>query len=553
MNHIISTKFISMKFILFVFATLFFLPSIAQDIEKKNLSKKVNFYYDKNNIKLQSSGYYYQDELGETTMKHGRWRYYDRQGALEEERHYYRDMLYGKTLVYYTNKKLRREGYFKYNTQDSIFREWNENGNLAVEGNYSMGQTQGLWKYYYIDGRLKSSEEVIDSLSYVREFFLPDSLHTQTVVEGNGELLVYYQTGRLKEYYQYQDGLKHGKFEEYSIYGYPLLTGEFKNGLQQGKWTYGFYTGQTEKICNYDDGELSGEYTQFYDNKEVKVQGVYSAGQKSGKWQWFTNEGKLDMEGEFKNDLQDGNWTYNYPEGLLSYTAQFKEGKRDGEWKYFYKNGKPFKKGSYLKDKKNGLWETWYENEVLLMTGVYKNGKEEGEWKNYWENGELKNKSTFKAGLLDGKWESYHQNRVLSLSGTYSNNFKVDEWIVYSDKGFPLEIKNYELFKEKSKINYSILKGYEREDSRLDGKYVAYSQKDFKLTETGSYNNGEKDGEWIAYHNGGKMQAVVSNYKNGNSTAFRRNSISEVESSLQSNTRTVYAMECTILMTQKAR
>ncbi|MFM7859232.1 MAG: toxin-antitoxin system YwqK family antitoxin, partial [Flammeovirgaceae bacterium] len=39
--------------------------------------------------------------------------------------------------------------------------------------------------------------------------------------------------------------------------------------------------------------------------------------------------------------------------------------------------------------------------------------------------------------------------------------------------------------------------------------------KDFGKTEEGDYKEGMKEGEWIAYHPGGKVPAVISNYKNG--------------------------------------
>lgn len=485
------------------------------EIDKENLSKKVNFYYDKNRIKLESSGYYYTDELGETTMKHGRWRYFDRAGILEEERYYVKDMLCGPAVVFYPNKRKQSEGHFVYNKQDSTYTEWWENGKVKVQGEYNLDLPVGKWTYYYLDGRLKSVEEVVDSTTFVYEFYLPDSAHTQTIFEGDGELIVSYQTGSLKEYYEYKDGLKHGKFEEYSIYGYPTLTGEFDQGKKSGEWMYAYYTGDKEKIVHFKDDKLHGAYENFYDNGKTKVEGEYNMGLKTGVWTWYTNEGKVDMTGAFLEDQQHGDWTYYFPEGGVSYKAQFKEGLKDGEWKYNYKNGKRYRIGNYQSDKKEGLWETWYENEVLLMSGSYKEGKEEGKWENYWENGELKNVSTFTAGKLNGEWKSYHQSGRLSLKGEYTDDYKTGEWIAYFENGMPKDVKHYKLFKEKSKINYGIMKNHERVDSKLDGKFIAYSDKDFKVIEEGSYKKGEKHGEWLAYHPGGKLVAVRSQYKEG--------------------------------------
>ena len=138
-----------MKFNLLWISFLLSVLSFAQEVKKENLSKKVNLYWDYHKTQPQASGYYYVDELGETTEKHGRWLYYSKDGVLEEERNYYRDLLQGKVVKYFPNQKLRQEGYFYMDRQDSVYREWHENGNLAAEGMYKMNQATGTWKYFY--------------------------------------------------------------------------------------------------------------------------------------------------------------------------------------------------------------------------------------------------------------------------------------------------------------------------------------------------------------------------------------------------------------------
>jgi uncharacterized protein len=502
------------KFIL-ILSFFWILPLFAQEIKKENLTKKVSFYYDKNKVKLQSQGAYFKDELGETTEKHGRWKYYDQKGKLEEEREYYRDLLNGRVLAFHPNEKPRQEGYFVNNRQDSLFREWYENGKLKVEGWYKSDKPVGKWNYYYSDGRLKSVEEMDGGVLLVNEFYLPDSAHTQLIKDGNGELLIYYNTGSLKEFYQYKDGLKHGEFEEYSIYNYPLLTGSFSEGKKSGTWKYYYYTGDLEKEIDYENDLMNGPYRLLYDTGKTKVSGAHKENLKEGHWIWYTNKGTIDMEGDFKDDLQHGAWTYNYPTGELSYKAQYDLGKKTGFWKYYYKDGKDFKQGAYQNDQKQGVWKTWYESGQLLMEGSYENGKENGLWVNYWENGTIKNRSGFKNGVLNGIWESYHQDGKLSLKGEYENNFKSGEWITYFENGMPAELETYKVFEVESKINYSILKDFDRTESYLHGTFIRYSQKDFQISEKGSYSKNEKDGEWIAYHARGKMPAVITNYKKG--------------------------------------
>ena len=149
------------------------------------------------------------------------------------------------------------------------------------------------------------------------------------------------------------------------------------------------------------------------------------------------------------------------------------------------------------------------------MKGDYKEGKEDGEWLNFWENGKLKNKTSFKIGLMNGEWLSYFPTGKLKLTGAYDENFKVGEWIDYFENGRPRDIINYKLFKEKSKVNYGIMKDRTVMESLEHGHFASYSSKDFQLTEEGEYKEGKKDGEWIAYFPGGRKAAVISNYKEG--------------------------------------
>ena len=502
---------------IFTLLSIFFisLSTFAQEIRKENLSKQKNTYWDFNNTQVQSKGKYFVDEFGETVEKHGKWTFYDRLGQVEEVRNYYRDALSGSVVLFYPNGKKRQEGFFKYGSQDSLYLEWYETGKLKTKGTFKLDEAVNNWYYYYIDGRLKSLEETKNFNNYLWEFYLPDSLHTQTVVGGMGELTTYYTTGQVKEWYNYREGLKNGDFEEFSIYGYTILSGSFKDGLKDGKWEYAYYTGDVEKVSHYENGVLNGGYTYYYDNGKTNVRGQYKSGDKDGEWIWYTNTGNKDMKGSFKSGLQHGDWSYWHPTGELSYHAHYTDDLKTGEWAYFYKNGAQFKVGTFDSDLKNGTWRTWYEDETLLMEGDYVNGKEEGEWTNYWGTGDLKNTASFKTGELNGEWNSYYTNGNLKLNGEYVKNLKVGEWAESFENGRLKDVMTYKLFKKKSQVNYGIMKNHVVMESKLHGHSTSYSSKDFKMTEDGSYKNGLKEGKWVAYYPGGKYPAVTSHYKKG--------------------------------------
>lgn len=492
----------------------------AQEVLKKNLTRPDNIYYDFKKTKLLSKGAYYKDDLGETKNEHGEWRYYSKDGKLEEVRNYYKGKLHGQTLLYWPNEKKKQEGYFVLDVQDSIYREWSENGVLQIEGSFKKDKKFGLWKSFYLNGNPKMIEEYVDSTRYVQSFWNMDS--TQTVINGNGKMINRYLDNHIKEIYNFKDGLEDGSFIEYKINGDTAVFGSYNKGLKTGVWKQFFYNGKIEKIATYENNKLNGLFQLYYDYGKLRTTGYYTEGKKSGLWTWYATNGAVDMKGSFLNDLQDGDWTYYYPDGKIAYTAQYKQDKAEGTWNYYYRNGAKFKVGTFKNDEKNGNWKTWYENGNLLMDGNYVNGKEEGEWVNYWENKVVKNKATFKAGALNGAWASFSIKGKPTVSGEYKNGLKNKLWTEYFDNGSVAKVETFKIQKIKSKVKYGPMRNRVTYASVLNGPYTTYSQKDFKKTEEGIYKNDKKDGVWKAYYPGGKIVAVLTNYKEGKLSGVMR-------------------------------
>ncbi len=488
----------------------------SQKVEKENLSQKVKLFWDAGNKKLQATGSYYTNEgRGITDEKHGKWLFYSYDGILEEERNYYRNRIHGLQTIYFSNKKIKQQTYFTFNVPDSSFKEWNQDGKLVISGNYDLGSPDGIWEYFYDDGRKKSLEEISNDTVYIRSFFQADSLNTQTIKDGNGFIESFYLNGIKKESYKLMNGLKNGLFEERTANGEVSVVGYFNSGRKEGAWEFFDYFGHLEKKIVYKNDSLDGEYVVYNKDKTVNTFGLYKNGQKTGKWEWNFQNGTPEIKGEFEEDLQNGKWTYFYNSGEISYVANFEKNKKVGEWTYYFKNGAIERKGSYLNNLKNGLWETWYENGTKLMTGNYKNGKDHGDWFNFWENGVLKNKTTFKNGLLHGAWVSYSPENTLVSKGKYIKGLKTNVWIEYFDNGRIKEITKYKIFKQKNNFSDISIVGMKKTVSLPHGKHEAFSQIDFQKKTKGRYKKGVKDGTWYEYHPGGIIPSIISTYKNG--------------------------------------
>lgn len=506
-----------MRSLFSIFLMLCLNPSYAQEIKKEQLTERERLYWDAGNKKIRARGAYYQDDIvGVTNEKHGKWWFYDSKGNLTEEQYFYRGRIHGKQLSYHPHKKIASESHFVFNVADSIFREWNTEGQLIVEGMYEMGSPSGEWTYFYNDGALKSRKKISNDTVYLIDHYTSDTLHSQVVKAGEGEIKSFYVSGGLKEFYTYSQGLKTGPFEERLANGIISILGSFNRGLKDGKWTFYFPNGRIEKCVNYKKDTLNGAYLVMNADATINTIGNYQSGKKHGDWTWYNENKSLEMEGGFIEGLQHGEWKYYFSSGELSYNANFNRGARSGQWTYFFKDGTLFKEGKYLNDQKEGLWITNYESGVLLMTGVYSKGKEQGIWLNYWENGNIKNKAEFKNGVLNGAWVSYSPNKNILLTGKYKNGLKSGEWKTFNDKNKLLLLENFKVIKSEDSKNEIIVIGRNQEVSVLHGPFESYSETDFAIKASGTYKKGKKNGTFIDYYPGGVVPTIVAQYKEGN-------------------------------------
>ena len=95
--HTILFRSLPLLFLTFLSFTVF-----SQKVNPDNQTESVRLYWDAQKKHLSSKGAYYTDGIiGETNEKHGRWKFYDFNGVLTEERSYFRDRIHGRQLAYF--------------------------------------------------------------------------------------------------------------------------------------------------------------------------------------------------------------------------------------------------------------------------------------------------------------------------------------------------------------------------------------------------------------------------------------------------------------------
>jgi antitoxin component YwqK of YwqJK toxin-antitoxin module len=80
----------------------------------------------------------------------------------------------------------------------------------------------------------------------------------------SGNIVAYYEDGKLKETGALESGTKVGTWYKYDSNGNKVGKGSYKDGLKDGDWKVWDGEGNLRIIMNYSEGKRSGEWI-FYD------------------------------------------------------------------------------------------------------------------------------------------------------------------------------------------------------------------------------------------------------------------------------------------------
>ena len=178
-----------------------------------------------------------------------------------------------------------------------------------------------------------------------------------------------------------QDSQKPYSGKVFRLYenGEKKLEGSYKDGKEDGVWTYWYENGQKSSEGNYKYGEYDGLQTSWYEN-----------GQKS-------------FEGNYKYGEYDGLHTVWYEDGQKKWELTYYNGKEDGLATFWGKNDEKEYKGKfYIRDRDNDpslLNGSYFSfDDGQLIHSRFKNGTEDGVWTEWYENRQKKFEVTFKDG-----------------------------------------------------------------------------------------------------------------------------------------------------------
>lgn len=218
-------------------------------------------------------------------------------------------------------------------------------------------------------------------------------------------------------------------------------------------------------------------YVEFEEGK-AKITGSYKNGKMDGKWTYYwDNIVEETAEYSAEDPDEQGVWT-----------STFHEIYDDGPCEEYY-GGKLLARYAYKNNKIDGIYEEYYPNGQLKSKKTYEQERLDGPYEEYFENGQLKVKTKkveqiWRWPQNDGPYEEYFENGQLKEKSTYqldenpqNGSDKVGPYEIYNEKGQLMEKRDsngdMEIYYENGTLQF---KGYREMDEEVYEKYYENGQ-----------------------------------------------------------------------------
>lgn len=376
---------------------------------------------------------------------------------------YKNDLLEGKYSVFTSEKNLELAatietdtlklkkvliGFFSSNKKAGLWKTYDVDGTLSLEGNYENDKKTGKWSYYY-----------------------------SIYVDDNDKEMDY--SGKLYLEENYTNGKLNGERKRYSI----LKETEFPCENDSSKKCSKIDFKRWIEKSNYENGLLNGDYELTNETNEIIEKGTFLKGKKTGNWQ-LLNDSKIVISnnktiesGEFINDKKQGKWE-RLKNGKAVETYFYTDNFLDGEH-ICLNNGNPKEKRKFLNNKLTALEllddaqktvvkynisesEVTYKCEKItfLVDGVTiknfvvnKESDKPIDCVNFKEDFEKAQK------IADGFYQKKAVDGKLLEEGNFKNNQKWGKWITfYYDQKVKTEFEYNDVGDVKSEFYFEVKK-----------------------------------------------------------------------------------------------
>ena len=165
---------------------------------------------------------------------------------------------------------------------NGLYKSFSDNGQLILEGKVESGTKTGKWTAYYENGKIK--EEGIFMGEVYRITSSWDVSGAQNIINGQG---IY------KSYYPESESI--------------LETGRVENGLKEGSWKV--YS-QTSDIVfqehTYVKGKMTGIQKAYFESGQLFSSGEMKDDLMEGEWTWYYENGNKSSTVGYKKNKKEG-------------------------------------------------------------------------------------------------------------------------------------------------------------------------------------------------------------------------------------------------------
>lgn len=323
-------------------------------------------------------------------------------------------------------KKLHVNRRNTYGMPEGIYMDFYSNYKVKVEGYFKNGKRNGQFKYYSPYGEIIKIEIWVDDslvdnslktkVNYIKKYFSNSFTVKQEGLFINDSIPVGRHT-----FYDEKGAYKLTKV--YSDVGSLLSEGKLDSlGRKTGIWTFYYDDGTIFSKGEFKDDLKIGLWEYFYNNGSIREKGEYLRDLPNGKWLTFCENGQIIKEVHYNYGKEDGVCREYDCSGNLIKESYFEEGILNGPWYLSINNF--IEKGQFINGVMVGKWITYYDNENIRTEISYENGLENGPYILYYPNGKKMINGYFVNGKREGIWSFFDQNGNKYLTIEYKNGIE---------------------------------------------------------------------------------------------------------------------------------
>lgn len=173
---------------------------------------------------------------------------------------------FSRTVVRFSDDSIKSDGEYK---------EFYEDGQVFVEGEYNLGLRSGEWKFYHPNGT---------------------EAKTITYKDGqvDGAFEVHRADGTLKAKREFTSGERNGDWVIYGDSGeQPLIESHYKKGNPDGVWQVWYPDGTQRRQIPFANGKQNGTLIEWDEDGNKRAEVAYSDGVREGVTRAWAKDGRV--------------------------------------------------------------------------------------------------------------------------------------------------------------------------------------------------------------------------------------------------------------------